>query len=47
MSLLELAPNNACTPLRCYRSPNAVTLNITYGFPRVCFFSARSLSPML
>ena len=29
------------------RSPKAVTLNITYGVPRLCVFSAGCLSPML
>src|SRR2546428_2729853 len=28
MSLPGLAPNNACTPLRCYRTPNTVSLHV-------------------
>ena len=32
MSLLELAPNNSCTPLRCYRSPKSGTLSSTGVF---------------
>jgi hypothetical protein len=31
MSLPELAPNNACTPLRCYTSPNSVAQSIIPG----------------
>ena len=37
MSLPGLAPNNACTPLRCYRTPKTVTLDITRDSPFLHF----------
>ena len=37
MSLLELTPNNACTQLRCYTSPNTVAPDSTHDFPPVYF----------